>query len=225
MIEIYSLMFVTGLLGGFGHCIGMCGPVVIAYSVSIGYKSFIPHLLYNAGRISTYTILGGVMGLTGSFIMISGQIQQVQKAVMMAAGAVIVIMGLSLTGWFPVLKYLENKLSSLPFFQKIMKLFSGDMGVGTFYPMGLVLGLLPCGLVYTALLSAARLGMEAGSPVLGLLRGAVLLLSFGIGTAPSLLLFSKVAGMLSVKLRDRLHTLSAIVVISMGLLFIARAFR
>ncbi len=223
MIEIYSLMFVTGFLGGFGHCIGMCGPVVVAYSVSIRSKSYISHLLYNAGRISTYTVLGGLMGLTGSFVIISSQVQQIQKGVMIAAGALIVILGLGLTGWLPFVKRFENKLSSLPFIQKIMTLFSGDMSVGTFYPMGLVLGFIPCGLVYTALLSSVRLGMESGNPVLGLLRGSVLMLLFGIGTAPSLLLFGKVVNMISMKIRDRLYKLSAIIMIIMGIIFMLRA--
>lgn len=223
MNDIYILMFLTGLTGGFGHCIGMCGPVVVAYSVSVKSRSFIPHFLYNAGRISTYTVLGGLMGLTGSFVMIAGHIQQIQKGVMIAAGALIIIMGLGLSGWVPFVKRFESKLSSLPFLQKIMTLFSGDIGVGTFYPMGLVLGFIPCGLVYTALLSSVRLGMESANPAMGLLRGSLLMLLFGIGTAPSLLLFGKVVNMIGTKIRDRLYTLSGLTMMIMGMIFIMRA--
>lgn len=223
MNEMYILIFLTGLTGGFGHCIGMCGPVVVAYSVSIKSRTFLPHILYNAGRISTYTILGGLMGLTGTFIIITGPFQQLQKGVMIAAGLLIIIMGVGLAGWLPFMKRFERILTTLPFIRKIMGYFSGEMSIGTFYPMGIVLGFIPCGLVYTALLSSARAGMETDDPLMGLLRGAVLMLLFGVGTAPSLLLFGKIVNVLGVKLRERLYKTSAIIMIIMGVLFVVRA--
>jgi sulfite exporter TauE/SafE len=84
----------SGLLGGFGHCIGMCGPVVIAYTSNLRERKYIPHFLYNLGRITTYSIIGGIMGLTGSFVGVTQFIEGFQNIVMVFIGALMVIMGL-----------------------------------------------------------------------------------------------------------------------------------
>jgi sulfite exporter TauE/SafE len=69
--EIYLLAFMTGLTGGVSHCVGMCGPIVASYSVAAGRPGFLPHLLYGAGRITTYAFLGGTLGLAGSLQLLS----------------------------------------------------------------------------------------------------------------------------------------------------------
>ena len=218
-------MFVTGLTGGFGHCIGMCGPVVAAYSVSLGRGSILPHLLYNLGRITTYVILGGIMGFTGSFVILAGRFQDIQKTIMIIAGMVIIGMGLGMAGILPIITRVERKLSALPMLQKVMRVFSGDITTGTYYPMGIALGFIPCGLVYTALLSSARLGMEASTHITGLLNGALLMMLFGIGTMPALLLFGKIVNIIGIKLREQLYRVSAVIMIVMGIIFILRTVR
>lgn len=225
MIEIYSLMFVSGLLGGFGHCIGMCGPVVVAYSVSLGKKSIIPHLLYNAGRVTTYTFLGGVMGITGSFLIMTGRILEIQKIIMISAGALIVLFGLGMGGRIPFIKGVERILADRPFFRKVLTLFSGAPTIGTYFPMGIALGFIPCGLVYTAMLTSARMGMEASDHVTGLLSGALAMMIFGIGTVPALFLFGKIVDLISVRLRQRLYRISAVIMVIMGMIFIIRALK
>jgi sulfite exporter TauE/SafE len=222
--SIYALMFTSGLFGGFGHCIGMCGPIVTSCSLVIKDKSIVPHLFYNLGRISTYAALGGIIGMTGSFIGIAGHTLAIQKSVMIFAGVFIVIMGMGLAGWLPVIKYIEGRgkvLSS--FLEKVRNIISGDIRASAFYPAGILLGFIPCGLLYTALLTTARAGMDADTHFSGFLTGTLLMGLFGIGTFPAMLLFGKAVNIMSSKLRTNLYRLSAIVMIVMGLIFIVRA--
>ncbi len=222
--SIYLLMFTSGLLGGFGHCIGMCGPVVASYSLSIKSKSFFPHILYNLGRISTYTLLGGIIGTTGSFIGIAGHIHGFQRFILILSGVLIILMGLGLSGWLPFIKYLKKyDILSLHFIRRIENLASGNLTTGSFYPIGIFLGFIPCGLVYTALIATARAGMDAENHFLGFFEGIMMMLLFGLGTMPSLLVFGKVIDIIGIKIRGGLYKLSAIVMIIMGIVFIARA--
>ena len=74
-------MLLSGLAGGFGHCISMCGPVVGALSVGETRKGILHILLYNLGRVTTYTILGAMVGLSGSFLVLTTSIEQLQRAI------------------------------------------------------------------------------------------------------------------------------------------------
>ncbi len=80
----------------------MCGPVVGALSVGETRKGVLHHLLYNLGRVTTYTILGGVVGLSGSFLLLAASIEPLQKAIMILAGLSIILMGLSTAEWLPL---------------------------------------------------------------------------------------------------------------------------
>jgi sulfite exporter TauE/SafE len=96
---IYFILFSSGLTVGFGHCIGMCGPIVASLSLTLkGRRVIVPHLLYNTGRITTYALLGGVMGATGSFTSVAARIASLQKGVMIFTGILIIVMGLAMAG-------------------------------------------------------------------------------------------------------------------------------
>lgn len=220
---IYILMFTSGLFGGFGHCLGMCGPVVASYSVALKSKGIAPHVLYNLGRISTYALLGGIVGMTGSFIGISGHIQGIQRFIMTLTGVVIILMGAGLTGWALPIPCLKNSgIFPLHFINRIKNLSSENINAGSFYPIGIFLGFIPCGLVYTALIAAARAGMEAENYFSGFFEGIVMMLLFGLGTMPASLLFGKVISIIGGRMRLKLYRLSALVMIVMGLIFIIR---
>ena len=222
--SIYLLMVTSGLLGGFGHCLGMCGPVVTSCSVVIKDKRLFPHFLYNLGRISTYAFLGGIVGMTGSFLGIAGHLYGIQKYIMIFAGTSIILMGSGLAGWLPVIKYIEGRGTLLSnILCKLKEITSGNIKNASFYSAGVLLGFIPCGLVYTALLAAASAGMEAGNHFIGFLNGFLLMSLFGIGTLPAMLLLGKIINMISIKMRAKLYRLSAIVMIMMGVIFIARA--
>ena len=89
----------------------------------------------------------------------------------------------------------------------------------------MLLGLLPCGPVYTALLAAARAGMEARSTLEGFLIGVGLMLSFGLGTVVALLLIAKLADLGWLKRRDVIYKISSVIMIFVGVYFVIRAFR
>ena len=225
--SIYFLIFISGFLGGFGHCIGMCGPIVASYCVAIKNQGLLSHFLFNYGRVTTYTILGGIMGVTGSFITTVEYIQELQKGIMIFAGIVIILMGLGLAGWLPVgnvTRYRDDTLSAPAsfFIHKMRSVFSGKLPTGAFYPMGMAVGLIPCGLVYTALITTARAGMDAENYIIGGLKGMLLMFLFGLGTLPALLMFGKLVNVISIKMRARLYKLAALVMIAMGILFLMR---
>lgn len=217
-------MFGSGFLGGFGHCVGMCGPVVATYSLTLKPRSIAPHLLYNLGRISTYAILGGFIGLTGSFTGIVGSVERFQNIALALTGVVMVLMALSVGGWVPSLKSGEER-TARRFLGRAVTAIAGTRSTGAYFPMGLVLGFLPCGLLYTALIGAAGAGMEAGSPAKGFLRGMLLLALFGLGTAPAMLLLGRIVSLKSEWLRTRLYRGAAVLMTAMGILFIYRSLK
>jgi hypothetical protein len=223
-IESLNLLFLaTGFTIGFGHCIGMCGPIVVSLSMNLeGRSATIPQLLYNLGRIATYVILGGMMGLTGSFTMVASQIAGFQRGVLIATGVIIALLGVALGRWIPLsgafLEVIEPKGIVMRGFRKLTKARS----VSSYLPLGLLLGLLPCGPVYTALLASARAGMEARSSLEGLLTGVGIMFSFGLGTIPSLLLVGKLADLRWLKRRELIYRVSSILMIAAGVYFIIK---
>ncbi|NTW51159.1 MAG: sulfite exporter TauE/SafE family protein [Chlorobiaceae bacterium] len=218
-------LFLAGLAGGFGHCIGMCGPIVASYSLGDGRQGVLHHLLYNLGRVVTYTILGAVVGLTGSFLGLASSIGAAQKGVMALAGLAIVLMGMATADWSPLRKKGSGCSPLMPAISKAMALFRGSRSIGAHFPMGIVLGFLPCGLTYTALLAAARSSMEAHDHFAGMVQGGLMMLLFGIGTTPSLMLVGSLAGRIGQKSRARYYRIASLIMIGTGIWFIYGAFR
>jgi sulfite exporter TauE/SafE len=222
--SVYPLLFASGLLGGFGHCAGMCGPVVATLSLCLGdNRQFRPHLLYNLGRITTYSLAGGAAGLAGSFLGIASSLGPFQKAVALGAGLLVVLLGLALGGWLPRAGPFAGTGDPPRLLHRLARVAQESGGPGVFYPLGLILGFLPCGLVYAALMAAARAGMDAGSPAGGFLRGFLAMALFGAGTIPSLLIVGKAVGFIGVRMRKSLYRASAAMVVLAGVIFLARA--
>lgn len=223
---LYLLYLSTGFAVGFGHCIGMCGPIMVTFSLNLrGKNIFFPQLLYHFGRITTYVVLGGVVAAAGSFTMVAAHIASLQKGVMVFAGALIVLMGLAMAGWLPIGRIFGDRSSPGAWiskrFGRLLKIRSNIV----YLPLGLLLGLLPCGPVYTALLGSARAGMEADSVYHGLLEGMGLMGAFGMGTAPALLLVASLAGVGWLKSRELIYKAGAVLMIVAGLIFIVKAVR
>ena len=137
--SLYILMFTSGLLGGFGHCIGMCGPIVASYSLKLNSRGYLPHIFYNLGRITTYSAMGGIIGVTGSFVGVVDHIKGFQNILMAFAGVFMILMGLGIGGWVPFSK-VGNIPSLLPFIAHTMKMISEAKTVSAFFPMGVLLG-------------------------------------------------------------------------------------
>ncbi|UCG21856.1 MAG: sulfite exporter TauE/SafE family protein [Deltaproteobacteria bacterium] len=223
---IYFVIFTSGLAVGFGHCIGMCGPIVASLSLNLkGRSVLVPHLLYNAGRITTYGLLGGVMGATGSFTLVTAKIASLQKIVLVSAGIIIIVMGLAMAGWLPLGSIFGDHYNPEGLLSRGFRKLSKAKSTATYYPLGMLLGLLPCGPVYTALIAAARAGMEVESAIKGSLMGSGLMLSFGLGTVPSLLLVAKLADLGWLRRRDMIYKISSVLMIMVGIYFVIKAIR
>lgn len=224
--NLYWIFLSTGFLIGFGHCIGMCGPIVVSLSLSLKKKrTFLPHLLYNSGRIITYAILGGIMGITGSFTIVVSNISSIQKGVMIVAGFMIIIMGLAMSGLIPFGRIFGNYDNPKSMITKGFQKLSGSDAIIAYLPLGLLLGLLPCGPVYTALISAARAGMEVKNPLDGLFLGAGLMMVFGLGTIPALLLIAKFADLRWLKSREIIYKIGSILMVVVGIFFVIKGIR
>jgi len=208
----YSLAFVSGLVGGFGHCIGMCGPIVAAFTLGGREKiRLAPHLLYNAGRIITYTFIGALMGLGGSFVNAAGRLAGFQNAVAVLAGLFMIVMGLGIAGLAP---FATRGGKGGGLFMRIAGPVLEGGSELRFFPLGLLLGFLPCGLSWSIFAGAAATG--------DMLRGFLFTLSFGLATIPALLLFGLVVGWLGSRVRSVLYRASGAVIVVMGVIFVAR---
>src|SRR5690554_6693278 len=192
----YIAVFLVGLLGGT-HCVAMCGGIVGALSVQMPGRStrqWPIHLAYNLGRITTYTALGVFAGAVGSAGMLFGDVLPVQLALYVAANVMLILLGLYLTGVTQLLAPLERAGGVLwRRIQPYTARFLPARSVGRALPLGLLWGFLPCGLVYSVLTAS----LMTGSAV----RGGTLMLVFGLGTLPNLML----AGMLFKRFRDFTH--------------------
>jgi hypothetical protein len=223
---IYLILFTSGFTIGFGHCIGMCGPIVVSLSLSLqGRGVIVPHLLYNGGRIATYGLLGGVMGATGAFTLITANIASLQKGVMILAGIFIIAMGLAMAGFIPLGSIFGDYCNPQGLLGRGFRKLSETKSTAAYFPLGMLLGLLPCGPVYTALLAAARAGMEVQSTLKGSLIGAGLMVSFGLGTVPALLLVAKLSDLGWLKKREVIYKISSVFMIILGLYFVIKAVR
>ena len=220
---IYLLFLTTGFTVGFGHCIGMCGPIVVSLSLnSKGKGFFLPHLLYNTGRVITYTIMGGIMGVTGSFTLVAAHLAGIQRGAIIFAGIIIILMALAMSGWIPLGRIFGDYYNPEGVVTRGFRKLSRVKSAAAYFPIGLLLGLLPCGPVYTALLAAAGAGMDAATPLAGVIKGMAVMMSFGIGTIPALFLVARLSDLGWLKKRQIIYRIGTILMISVGLYFIAQ---
>ena len=211
----YLAVFLIGLLGGT-HCVGMCGGIVSALTVNTvrmpgeSRREWPLHLAYNIGRISSYTLAGAAMGAIGTVGMLFNDILPIQLGLYVAANLMLIALGLYLTGFTRALSGVEqlgHRLWSR--IQPLTRRFLPARTVAQALPLGLLWGFLPCGLVYSVLATALVTGAAE--------RGAMLMLAFGLGTLPNLLL----AGLLLKRLKDvmrnrAVRTGSGLVVLAFG---------
>lgn len=211
MITALSAGLVLGLLGSF-HCIGMCGPLALAVPhVSHGkYLVFLDNLLYNGGRLITYALLGAALGLAGTSVRLAGY----QDILSIVIGAIIILYILlpkkilsRLAEAGPISR-LSSYFKSL--FQKILNIRTRK----ALLAIGLMNGLLPCGLVYVAL--AASLSTSDA------LNGALFMLAFGLGTLPLMSAVYVMKKFIKPTFRQKLRRLIPVGVVIVGLMLILR---
>ena len=211
-ISIISIITIA-FLGSFGHCVGMCGGIVIAYS-STKIKSdwtkkiqAIAHLLYSFGRVTTYTILGALFGLVGGVVTFDNLTSGI---FLIITGLMMVLVGLSLMGKIKFLTILEHSCSKSPLYQSTFKSLLGSQSLFSFYLLGMLNGLLPCGFVYVFVITAASTGSA--------LWGAFVMLIFGLSTIPALFSLGFFVGLFKQSnMRDLFIKLASFLVIAFGI--------
>ncbi len=189
------LAFTVGLFSTL-HCIGMCGGIMGALSYGLAEEirgqtpRFMAYLLaYSGGRVLSYALAGALMGSVGTELLNLLGPGLGHRWLQWLAALIVVLIGLHVAGWLPRLAQVER--IGVPLWRRLEPLGRSLMPVDSLpkaLAYGLVWGWLPCGLVYTMLLTAAS------RP--GLLEGALYMLAFGLGTIPSVVATGFLAGRL-----------------------------
>lgn len=187
--------FAVGVLGGV-HCLGMCGGIVGAISLShaSSRSPAWPRLLfYNLGRMSSYVVAGALAGLLGAMLL-SG-LPQGQRVLEFLAALFLILLGLYLGGWWPVLARLERFGGhAWRWIEPLGRRFIPVRHSGQAFVVGGIWGWLPCGLVYSVLVWS----LSAGDPM----SGALLMAAFALGTLPNLMLMGLFAARLARVVRN-----------------------
>ena len=209
IITIITIAF----LGSFGHCVGMCGGIVIAYSSTKVKNTWTKqlqatvHLLYSFGRITTYMILGALFGLVGGVVTFDNLTSGI---FLISTGVIMVLIGLSLMGKIKFLTVIEHGCSKSPLYQKTFKSLIGSDSLMSFYLLGMLNGLLPCGFVYVFAITAASTGSA--------FWGAFVMFIFGLSTVPALFSLGFFVGLFKqTNLRDVFIKLASFLIIGFGL--------
>lgn len=215
-------LFMLGLLGT-GHCIGMCGPLVVALPGQTG--RFSAHLAYHAGRLITYSIIGASMGAAGSGLIhlasaVGGNpmvwITRVQVGISLLAGLFLLFLGLSRLGFVAEPQWLAIAVPNrMPGWRRLISRTAGDRSNFDLFFMGLILGGLPCGLSYAAFTKALS-GAQ-------MLAGAVMALIFGLGTLPGLLAVGAGAAVFLNRFRQQADILAGLIMIGMAATLLVKA--
>jgi len=218
MIDVLPTMLLGLLLMGFMgslHCIGMCGGLITAVSMRSKKTSWLGLLVYQLGRISTYATLGLILGFTGQTLHSLGG-DWVQRLVGILAGSLIITFALNLGGWLPdpvqrLSVWFTRKTGLM---QWVAKLASHARLHG-WYTLGLVNGLLPCGLVYAAL----AISMTAENNI----QALFMMVCFGLGTVPAMMFVPSLMQKMSPALRLNSLRAAALFMIVLGLFTMLRS--
>jgi hypothetical protein len=210
MFDIYTGLTI-GLIGSL-HCIGMCGPIAVA--LPLGSKSFFDRtfggLIYNLGRTVTYGFMGFLFGLLGKGIEMAG----FQQWASILLGVIMI-----LSVFFPFLfkdqfgnaglsKGITGKIIA-----KLRAMF-GNHSKSNLFIIGLLNGLLPCGLVYVAIAGAINTN--------DVLAGILFMVAFGLGTIPLMLAFSLAGNLIGVAMKKKLNKVIPVFIVVLGIIFILR---
>jgi sulfite exporter TauE/SafE len=229
MIDLL-LMAGLGFFGSFGHCLGMCGPIAIAFSLgrqsaaeANRWPSVRFHLLLNLGRLLSYALVGAAIGGLGSVLVASGQMAGVGSA--LRRGMAIVTGSLLI--WFGLLQVSPGLLPRVPFLHPLkgqvlherlhraMGYLAGGQRWWTPLALGLCWGLIPCGFLYAAQIKAAE--------TTHLWAGALTMLAFGLGTLPIMAGIGLSTSWLSHDRRSQLFQLGGWITLLIGILTLTRS--
>jgi sulfite exporter TauE/SafE len=223
------LMTSLGFLGSFGHCLGMCGPLTVAFSLGAGvgeqpnrWAALRFHLLLNGGRMASYALVGALIGGLGSVLVAGGHMAGVgsdlRRAMALLTGNLLV--------WFGLMQVSPGLLPRLPFLHPLqgqalhprLMQAMGKVADGRHWwtpaALGLVWGLVPCGFLYAAQLKAAETTQATA--------GSLTMLAFGLGTLPMMVGIGFSASWLSQNRRSQLFRLGGWITLIIGLITLTR---
>jgi len=210
-MELFITAFTIGLVGSF-HCIGMCGPIAFALPTKskATHHKIISGIIYNLGRITTYVLFGLLFGIVGQGISTASS----QQIISIVLGVVFILSVI-------IPKSLINKInptSTIGFYISSVKNSLGKLLSSSSTPnlilIGLLNGLLPCGLVYAAIGGSIATGNAT--------EGALFMLAFGLGTLPMMFSAVLLSNFISIKFRNRIKRVIPVFIILLGCLFILR---
>ena len=174
-------VFIVGLLGGV-HCLGMCSSIVGIFTTQLpkGRARWPFHLAYSSGRIASYTVAGALVGTVGQAGLLMRDAVPVQHLLFALSSLMLVMLGLYLAGLWGAVRRLENLGSGLwkhlqPYTTKLLPVNTVPRALA----LGGLWGWLPCGLVYSVLVTSLASGSTA--------QGGLIMAAFGLGTLPNLL--------------------------------------
>lgn len=229
------LVAALGFLGSFGHCVGMCGPLAVAFSLSDKESKDNPkknpknwqqhlyfHTLLNLGRILSYAIAGAAIGAIGSVLVAGGQLAGLESDLRRWLA---ILTGMLLV-WMGIVQIKPEGLPNIPFLNPMaqvglhQRLSNAMMKLSLHsHPLtpallGMTWGLIPCGFLYTAQIKAAETS--------NMTQGALTMLAFGLGTLPSMLGIGVFAGLLSRDRRSQLFRMGGWITLTIGILTLLR---
>ncbi len=207
----YGILFIVGLLTSL-HCIAMCGGINLYQCMgqqfdkeSQSLAKFKPSLLYNTGRVVSYTVIGGIVGAIGSVVSFSGV---AKGLVAVIAGVIMVIMGLNILNVFPALKRFNPRMP------RVFSRLSGENRKRGPFIVGLFNGLMPCGPLQAMQIYA----LGTGSMIIG----ATSMFFFSLGTVPLMFGLGAISSFLSGQFTRRMLRTSAVLVIVLGMIMFNR---
>lgn len=216
--ELLGIAFIA-FTGSFGHCLGMCGGLVMAYSstkidsFSTKFSQLIKHTYYHIGRVFIYACFGALAGLLASSISINIYFS---SSIQIFAGVVMVLTALAMLGISKALLSIEYSLQKYSWFKKSFAFLIKSNSSISFFALGALNGLFPCGFVYFFLAKAAISG--------GFINGFLTMAVFGLATIPALMILASSASFLkNIEFRAIMNKMAAFVIILFGVFTIYRA--
>ena len=208
-MDFYTI-FSIALISSLGHCVGMCGGIVIAYSNLFNSSSlafnFLSHIIYSLGRLSSYSFIGLVSAYIGTKISIDSNTKGI---IFIVVGVIMILIGISIL--IPKLaSFLEVNIFKIRFFNKLLIFFIKQKNLLSLYFVGILNGFIPCGIVYFFALSA--------SVAPSIIDGVLVMLIFGIATCLPMITFGMFASLMHyIKYRKTIVNISALLIIIFGL--------
>lgn len=208
---LLSTAIVIGFLGSV-HCLGMCAPIVWALpdDRSKRWRWFVQRLTYNVGRVMTYALLGAIMGAAGELLSFAG----VQQGFSIAIGAFLIIGIFLFKGKIPDIPTLGPLKRFVLWWKRRFSSLISKKSLGASFVLGTLNGLLPCGLVYAALVASISMGTVSGA--------ALYMTLFGLGTFPMMIAAAIFGRVMGTKTKARWTGLAPKFIVVVGILFILR---